>query len=67
MLWHAWVAQLAKWPTLDFGLGHDLMLCEIRSVSGSALTVWSLLGILSPSLCLSPAYAHTVLSLSQNK
>ena len=25
-----WVAQLVKCPTLDFGSGHDLMVCEIE-------------------------------------
>ena len=33
--------------TLDFGSGHDLEVCEIRPRLGSALTVQSLLGILS--------------------
>ena len=28
--WGAWVAQSVKRPTLDFGSGHDLMVCEIE-------------------------------------
>ena len=28
--WGAWVAQLVKCLTLDFGSGHDLMVCEIE-------------------------------------
>ena len=27
ILGNAWVAQLVKYPTLGFGLGHDLMVC----------------------------------------
>ena len=27
--WGAWVAQSVKHPTLDFGSGHDLIVCEI--------------------------------------
>ena len=46
----AWVAQSVKPPTLGFGSGHDLTVCEIKSFMGSALTVQILLGILSFSL-----------------
>ena len=35
--------------TLHFGSGHDLTVCEFEPVSGSALTMWSLLGIVSLS------------------
>ena len=47
-----WVAQLVECPTLDFGSGHDLMVRAFDLASGSVLTVWSLLGILSSSLSL---------------
>ena len=30
----AWVAQLVKHPTLDFGSGHDLRVCEMESHTG---------------------------------
>ena len=30
----AWVAQLVKRPTLDFGSGHDLMIPEIEPLLG---------------------------------
>ena len=40
------MAQLVLWPIPDFGSGHDLMVGEIKPRLGSALTVWSLLGIL---------------------
>lgn len=33
----AWVAQLVKHPTLDFGSGHDLRVLRLSPVSGSAL------------------------------
>ena len=26
----AWVAQSVEWPTLDFGSGHDLTVCEFE-------------------------------------
>ena len=46
------MAQSVKHPNLDFGSGHDL---TVRSspASGSVLSAWSLLGILSPTLSLS--------------
>ena len=66
----AWVAQSGKHPTLSFSSGHDLV--RLSPTSGSVLTAWSLLGILSLplSLCPSPARARSLslsLSLSQNK
>ena len=56
------MARSVEWPTLGFGSGHDLTLHETSTVTGSALTAWSLLGILSPSLSAPPLL---VLSLSQ--
>ena len=32
--WDAWVAQLVKYLTLDFGSGHDLMVCETEPYEG---------------------------------
>ena len=32
--WGAWVAQLVKHPTLDFGLGHDFMVHEFEPCIG---------------------------------
>ena len=53
------MAQSVKHPTLDFGSGHDLMVVGSSPASGSVLTVWSLLGILSLlSLCPSPTRSH---------
>ena len=52
----SWVAQSVKHQTLDFGSGHDLRVVRSSPTSGSVLTAWSLLGILSlppPSLSLS--------------
>ena len=47
------MAQSVKSPTLDFSSGHNLMVHEIEPMSGSALTSWSLLGILSLPLSVS--------------
>ena len=47
-------AQSVKHLTLVFSSGHDLAIFEIEPALGSVLTVWSLLGILSSSLCPSP-------------
>ena len=63
----AWVAQLVKRPTLDFGSGHDLMAHEIEPHVGlcadSEEPAWDSLSLsLSLSLCSFPT-----LSLSQNK
>ena len=59
-----WVSQLVKRPTLSFSSGHDLMVCEFEPHIGSALTVQSLLGILSVcvslSLCLSLSLSLSV-------
>ena len=60
------MAQLVKHLTLDFGLGHDLVVCEFEPVSGSVLEVWHLLGIHSLSLSLYPFLALS-LSLKINK
>ena len=49
--------------TLDFGLGHDLVVRELEP-SGSVLTAESLLGVLSPSPSLS---APSPLTLSLSK
>ena len=55
-----WVVQSVKRLTLDFGSGHDLMVCEIEphveSHFGNAEPAWD---SLSPSLSLypSPTYA----------
>ena len=68
--WGAWVAQFVKGPTLGFGSDHDLMVVRLSPTSGSVLTVWSLLGILSlsPSLSLSaPPMLACRCALSQNK
>ena len=60
-----------NWVTLDFGSGHDLMICGLEPRVGlcadSAEPAWDILSLslslpLSPSLCSSPA---CVLSLSQ--
>ena len=54
--WGTWVAQSVKCLPLGFGSGHDLMVCGFDPhTSGSALAVWSLLGILSLSLSLCPS------------
>lgn len=58
-----WVAQSEKRPTPDRNSGHDLNgSWDWAPASGSALTAWSLLGILSLSLS-----APTLLGLYQNK
>ena len=58
--------QSVKCPTLDFGSGHDLTVCGIEPMSGSVLTMQSLLGSLSPFLS-ALALLIFSLSLSQNK
>ena len=65
-----WVAQSVEYPTLDFGSGHGFMVCEFEPHIGlcTALTVWSLLGILSLSLSFSAPLVHALfLSLKINK
>ena len=46
----AWAAQLVQCPTLGFGSGHHLTVCEFEPESASVPTIRGLLGILSPSL-----------------
>ena len=55
-----WEAQSIKHLTLDFGSGHALTVCEIKSLSGSVPPAHCLGFSLSPSLCPSSV-------LSQNK
>ena len=61
------MAQLVKHPTLDLGLGHDLMVCEIEPHVGlcadRAKPTWD---SVSASLSAFPPSALS-LSLSQNK
>ena len=52
--WAAWVAQLMKHLTLDFGSGHDLMVRGIKPCMGSLWTAQSFLGVLFPSLSVPP-------------
>ena len=62
------VAQWVEHLTLGFGSGHGLTVHELEPVSGSVLTVWSLLGIPSHSTSLSaPPLLMLTRSLSQNK
>ena len=57
---------VAQCPTLGLGFDRDLTVHEIEPQSGSALTLWSLLGILSLSLSLSLSLLLLpTLSLSQ--
>ena len=56
------MAQLVEHPTLDFGSGHDLVVRGLSPTSSSALTVQSVLGILSL-----PASLSLSLSLSLSK
>ena len=65
-------AQSVQLPTLDFGSGHDPRVMGSSPALGSALTVQSLLGMLSLSLSLSlsvpPLFTGThALSLKINK
>ena len=55
-----------KHPTLGSSSGHDLMDHGFKPASGSVLTVWSLLGILSLLLSL-PLLCSFCLSLKINK
>ena len=48
--WGAWVAQLVKRLTLDFGSGHDLAVHEIEPlVELSPEPAWDSLSLLFPS------------------
>ena len=61
--WGAWVAQLVKRPTLDFGSGHDLVVCEFEPHVGhcaDTVTVQSLPRILSLSPSLWPSCVCTL-------
>ena len=59
----AWVAQLVKCPTFDFGSGHDLGICESEPCVGLCIDseepAWD---SLSPSLSAPPPF---MLALSQ--
>ena len=63
----AWVAQLVKYLTLDFGSGHDFMVHEIEPALGSALSAWSLLVILSLPLSLLLSPTRTLSQSLKNK
>ena len=70
----AWVAQSVKHLTLDFGSGHGLTFMRLSPASGFALTVRSLLGILSLPLSVSLPFPFSCmhnlclsLSVSHNK
>ena len=58
------MTQLVKFPTLDFGSGHDLMVCEIEPQVGlcadSVEPAWD---FLSPSLFAPPPSCILTLSL----
>ena len=56
------MAQSVEYLTLGFRSGHDLTVHEVERGSGSVLTVWSLLAILS--LSVPPLLTH-VFSLSK--
>ena len=63
----AWVAKLVDHPTLDLGSGHDLAVCETKSLIGlcadSAEPAWD---SFSPSLSAPPLLVHVhALSLSR--
>ena len=65
--WGTWVAQSVECPTLDFGSGRDLTVCEsephVRLYASSTEPAWD---SLSPSLSLSAPPLIT-LSLKINK
>ena len=57
----AWVAQSVKCPTLGFGAGHGLAVCEFKPLTlGSLLTAQSLLGTLSLPLFLPLPHARSL-------
>ena len=47
--WGAWVAQLFKWPTLDFASSHDLSVLRLSPMSSSMLSMEPAWDFLSPS------------------
>jgi len=55
--WHAWVAQLVKHPTLDFGSGYDIKPCVMLC------SQWGI--CLRLSLSLSLSFCPYPLSLSK--
>ena len=59
-LWGAWVAQLVKCLTLDFGSGNDLTVCGTEPYVGLCTDREELLGILSLSLPLLHSCAHSL-------
>ena len=62
-----WVGHWIKHPTLDFGLGYDVMVWEIEpQLVLCSDCLWSLIGIFSPSLSASLLLSLSV-SLSENK
>ena len=64
-----WVSQSVKKLTLDFSSGPDIRVVRSSPTPGSALSVvWSLLRILSLSLCSSPPHwlAHSKINKSLN-
>ena len=63
----AGVAPSVKHLTLDLGSGYDLTVHEFDPHIGFTLTVWSLLGILSPSLSAPPPLAlYIFLKINKN-
>ena len=46
-----WVAQLVKHVTLDFGSGHDLMVCGIEPSLWLCSECGACLGFSLPTLC----------------
>ena len=67
----AWVSQSVKGPTLDFGSGHDLTVCEFEPRVGLCdVRAGPARGSLGVSLSAPPLIALSLslsLSLSQNK
>ena len=63
-----WVAQSVECPTFGLGSGHDLWYRSLSPTSSSALTAWSLLGILSPFFSTPPLLALCIfLKINKNK
>ena len=59
--------SLVQHPTLGFDSGHDLVVCDIKPHVGSALTAWSLLGILSSSLSAPPLFSLSKINKLKKK